>query len=250
MIKTNIALSILILILTFSCDKSTEIIQKESCDYAICEEGRTNTDTVRNAYGIFRSNLAGDYIEMTNGGYEPDTFFIACASSGLTFPAKDSYVKFSGYTKEICSSEEPMIQKDSLYLSEIAGIDPDVLYDCNTGIHNEGFDKNLVDDKLSILNMTIDKNCISILISYTGGCHQDPEFTLNNSGDVLSGGGYTFIMAVQGLVEEDCSEETIKLLKYNLSSLGEIVPIREEEYFVLFFQPQGYLRIHYPHTYR
>lgn len=240
------SISLLILI---SCSEIESTTYKESCDYPICEEGRLNVDTIRNFYGVFRSNLDCDYIEITTGGYTPDTFFIVCHEPDLTIPPNNSYVKFSGHTKQICSINDPMIQKDSLYLIDIEEIVPEELYDCATAIHNDGIDSDLIDAKLNILNITVDKNCISILISYVGMCNLDPIFTLNNSGDILFGGEKSFIMAVQGLIEDDCSTESIKLLKFDLSSLGEIVPIREDEFFVLFFQRQGYLRILYPHTY-
>jgi hypothetical protein len=250
MIKTNIALSILILILTFSCDKSTEIIQKESCDYAICEVGRANTDTLSHVYGIFRSNAEASYIEWTRGGYAPDTLFISCFDPVIQLPSDGDYVKCSGFVKEVCSSEDPMIQKDSLSITQIEVLEPEQLTDCSTGFVFDTLEVEEIDKSLKVLSMAIDKHCLSILVSYTGGCEAIPEFTLNIGGDILFGGGPTLETALQGLIVDDCEDEKITLLKFNLHELGELIPIREDESFVLWFFAQDYHRVVYPHTYQ
>jgi len=238
-------------IFLFSCnDNDGSIIIKESCDFAICEDGRAITDTLSQVYGILRSNAKVSYIEWTRGGYTPDTLFISCVDPAITLPNEGDYVKCSGFVKEVCGSEDSMIQKDSLSLKQIEVVEPEQQSDCSTGFVFDTLQNDQIDDRLKILSMTIDKHCLSMLVSFTGGCEVNPEFTLNIGSDILFGGGLTLVSAVQGLIEDDCEEERIALLKFNLSELGEIIPIREDEFFVLYFQSQDYQRVVYPHTYQ
>jgi hypothetical protein len=231
----------------FSCDTNIDIIEMESCDYSICDEGRNITDTILGAYGILRIEEDISYIEYLDLAPVPDTFYIACMEHSEAIPESGNYVKFDGYVKDPCGEGNENLHSDSLFLTKISTVAPEIMYGCDTRISTEEIDKTQIDGQLNILNLSIEKNCISILISYQGGCTMAPEFSLHMGGDVL--GGTTVVMAVQDLVADDCDEETIKLLKYDLSPIGEIIPIWEDESFMLFFQRQGNYRLDYPHTY-
>jgi hypothetical protein len=235
-----------------ACERTLieEVLEKESCDYAICEDGRANTDTLSQVYGIFRSNAKANYIEWTRGGYVPDTLFISCLEPAISLPNDGDYVKCSGFVKEVCGSEDPMFNEDSLSLTQIEVVEPEQLSDCSTGFVFDTLENDQIDKSLKILSMTIDKHCLSMLVSFTGGCEVNPEFTLNIGGDILFGGGPTLETALQGLIVDDCKDEKIALLKFNLYELGELIPIREDQYFVLWFYAQDFQRVVYPYAHQ
>jgi hypothetical protein len=171
----NIICGIILIVLFGSCDKTNETFYKESCDFLICEEGRNSTDTLVNAYGVLLNNDAQYYIEVTGNAPKPNKIYISCLANEITLPETGKYVRFSGYIKDPCS-EETSVSVDSLFLNEIEEINTLIQETCEQEILHEGFDIDKNDEKLTIHHLSIDDDCLQVLISYTGNCSQSIDF--------------------------------------------------------------------------
>lgn len=227
---------------TISDIEDPELVNKESCDFSICEDGRDNIDTLSDVHGVLRKKDDLYYVEVTGIGSEPDTLFITCNVDEITFPEIGNYVKFSGTIKESCSAETSS-SKDSVYLQQIELINPSEQDNCDKEILNTGYDNDKIDEKLIIHHLSVEDKCLYILVSYVGNCNQIPEITLHNSNDLLFGNGVMINVNLQGEILNDCEVENYAVLKYDISPLADISPYSSYSDITLYFQSQSYLRI-------
>ena len=236
-------LLLLLLFTLITCSKPENERNKENCDFAICEEGRNVIDTVIDVHGLLMKRNDLYYIEVTGNSPKPDTLFISCLSSQIVLPSTGTYVKFGGKIKDPCSKEISS-STDSLLLNEIEIINPVVQEICETKILQEGFDVSKNDEKLTIHHLTINDDCLYILISYSGNCSQIPELTLHNSGDILFGDVH-IVVSLQGSINDDCNQENYALLMYDLEPLWDVLVNHTSEEVILYFLSQGMLKIGY-----
>ncbi len=232
------------LLILINCTEPENKKDKENCDFAICEDGRSTINTVLDAHGILMKKNNLYYIEVTGNNPDPDTLFISCLSSQVVLPITGTYVKFSGKIKDSCSKEISN-STDSLLLNEIEAINPVVQEICTTKILQEGFDINKNDKKLTIHHLTINDDCLQLLISYKGSCSQVPELTLHESGEILLAGSVQLIVNLQGTINDDCNQKNYALFKYNLTPLWDNLANTTIKDIILYFQSQGLLRISY-----
>lgn len=230
----------------FSCTisdiETLESEPKESCDFAICEDGREAVDTLIDVYGVVKKKDEFYYVEVTGYAPEPDTLFITCMSDGLIFPEEGSYVKCGGIIKEPCG-EEVHTSKDSFLLQNVELLNPIAQGNCDNEILSEGYDNNEIDEKLSIHHLSVVDSCLNILISYVGNCNQLPELTLHNSTDILLGDGILINVNLQGKIQNDCDVQNYVVLKFDISPLWDTFDRPATTHITLYFQSQGYLRI-------
>jgi hypothetical protein len=87
-------------------------------------------------------------------GHEVDMLLIPCLfhvfDPVIQLPSDGDYVKCSGFVKEVCSSEDPMIQKDSLSITQIEVLEPEQLTDCSTGFVFDTLEVEEIDKSLKV----------------------------------------------------------------------------------------------------
>lgn len=214
----------IISLLALSCEKSEDI-----CKVDFCDATQQVIGTIEEGYGMLDQKIDGTYfIKVSDEGVENPAYFIKCQSPEIILPDIGLYVKFGAKIKQKCQDDiSSNFYDKNIYLTSIEPVVPRMAENCEQRIEIDTLNVEKIADEVKILMLSIDQNCLQILVRYQGGCTTVPSFKMTSEKGYFATYPLTKDFYLEGEVEADCEQINYQILQYDLHSIYRETGIEE-----------------------